>query len=189
MPSTTAALEHFPFTLPCDLLRDPFAAVFGTRRGLTPKMRTFRANAELGLLPDFLGFAFMLGKHDLPYAELSVYPSFQPILSSSLFQLSSQDERKKLFRVHLGIFTISQQDGSAQFAVMVVERDGLAPDSPFETHIRGYVTLGDALNHARSRLVNRMSIHPPDPGDPLADLMPFTAEMFSKAFSRRLAGS
>jgi len=187
--SSTAVLDA-PFMRTCDLTRDPFATVFGTRRGLTARMRAFRANSALSNLSDYLGFAFMLGQHNLPYAELVGHPSFQPILSSPLFSLNDKDQQGAILRVHLGISTDGAPSAGVQFTVMVMERSGLTTDSNFWVFLQSYSTLGEALNHAAGYLNNRNSVHPPDPGDPPAtDLTDFTAEEFKKAFSRRLAGS
>jgi len=172
-----------------DLRRDPFAAIFGTRRGLAAKMRRSPDSAPLDDVRDYRTLALDLGSHDAPYAEFSKHPSFQPVLSSCLFQLRSQDEREKLFRVHLGLSTASTQEELPLFAVMIVERYGFHPDSPFEARIHAYGALKDALNHASGYLVNRTKTHPADPGDPTISFTDFTAPMFDTLFRRRLAAS
>jgi len=145
---------------------DPFAAIFGTRRG-SPE----RESKYLALADD-------LGDHGIGLLELAGHPDFQPILISPLFRNDGE-----VSRLHLGL---SDHFGDMQFAVMLaqISREPGA-DVPLDSRVRCFEReLDEAIYYASAILDGKELLGPG--AIPFRCSISFTAEAFDEVFKKRL---
>jgi len=148
---------------------DPFAAIFGTRRGV-PESR-------------HLTLASRLGEHGMNTPELSGHPGFYPILTSPLFK----HEGVKIARLHLGV---SDHFGDMEFAVVLANlRREVGSDVPLGStgHFFGG-DLREALRYGASILA-QSELLGPGSVDVHRLSTSFTFEAFDETFEQRLQES
>jgi len=187
-----SALAIFPEKLfGLDDLPDPFAAIFGTRRGLPGAARTPYEEALRNGTPDYLSLTYKLGTDGvIAPGELAKHTEFQSILNSAGLWNSDLPAGEGVVRVHLGISFDSQRNGPAHFAVLLAKCSVADPENPlafansFETEIWVHDTLDKALTCAATHTDKHPKVRPIP--RPALEFEKFTAEMFDAAFKQRL---
>jgi len=164
----------------CDLVKDPFTAVFGARRGSIPAGEDAQGSpsTEDGVL-NYLTEAHRLGEYWWPLEELDSVPDFQAVQTSTLIRKPRASVGGKgCHRIHVGI--LSDEDG-AHFALLIVDRFGEGFEEPYETSVETFVSLDLLLEAANVELSNAEQVRE-DKG-----VTKFTEAEFMAAFLGRLA--
>ena len=166
-----------------DSTNDPFADIFGVRRGYSPT-KDAPASPVSGVSGknafDYLAEAHRLSDHDWPLEELHKHSGFQPVITSTLVKLpKGSSEYGDYRRVHAGINT--NDESEKQFALLIVEKEGRGFEEPYGT----WIMHSDNLERLLSRADELLDAGKRFRNDAGADTL--TEEDFATAFKERLS--